>query len=196
MQHMQQNIPQSENYLKLIMLSNISLVARNKKSFSAFAKFLEISPFLVSKVSSLLDAVIIFSKGSPVILKTCWKLDHHCHVTQICFSNLIQHNHLFLKEIVSKWKHLEKSRCFLCIERNPLMLSDVFFFWQITKLAELSTEKVSGIKYLRLKTFERGRVGGAKNLVLPAISLQLFLWKRVKEGYLCLAIIQCKRKGI
>ena len=71
MQHMQQNILQSQNYLKLIMISNFSLVARYKKLFSAFAKFLEISPFLVSKVSSLLDAVIIFSKGSPDILKEC-----------------------------------------------------------------------------------------------------------------------------
>ena len=58
---------------------------------------------------------------------------------------------------------------------SVMVLLYILLGFRITKLAQVSTEKVSGIKYLRLKTFERGEEGGGKNFLLRAISLQLFL---------------------
>ena len=47
-----------------------------------------------------------------------------------------------------------------------MVLLYILLGFGITKLAQVSTEKVSGIKYLRLKTFERGRRGWRKEFPL------------------------------
>ena len=49
---------------------------------------------------------------------------------------------------------------------SVMVLLYILLGFRITKLAQVSTEKVSGIKYLRLKTFERGRRGWRKEFPL------------------------------